>query len=368
MLQTAAPPPMSFLADARVPLEIRVSLVGNMRPSTEAWGSLMRAAAARPRDALRENLEERLLASLASDSSTRLVLPSSFPAWRTDATPLWRYLWAASLLRAGRANEALPFTTVPITLAQDSLLFHEAANLAARIHLTRGDYAAAASTRGLDQWTRRYIVRVLTPDSIVPQMAAVRDAAVSREARLLLATRAAQTGQWSDAALQVRTFDTKRAELYMRIGTLARDTATNAGLLRYATALAGAGGRLFSESSRYFYRGMMNREYTLNPKYDDDLRAMWDLPWSREYERTRMFRSLKQGSERLLALQAFTSYFDRRGVTAAQRSAAVRAADRTYRQLLDTDPSRNDSGYWADSLPQSVEARALRRAGRRPGA
>ena len=365
MLQTGATPPMTLLVDARVPLEVRASLVGNMRPSTAAWASLMRAASVRPRDALRENIEERLLASIASDSSAQIVLPASFPAWRATASPLWRYLWAASLLRAGQVNEALPFVTVPITQAQDSSLYAQSVNLTARIHLTRGDYVAAASTPGLDEWTRRYIVRVLTPDSIVPQVALVRDAAVSREARLLLAVRSAQAGRWSDAAAQVQSFDVARAALYTRIGTLARDTSSNAGLLRYANAVAGSSGKLFNESSRYFYRGMMNRDYALNPTYANDFRGPWDLPWSRDHERTRLFRSLREGSERLLALSAFASYFSRPGVTAVQRSAAVRQADRTYRLLLDTDPSRSDSGFWGDSLPRSAAAQAIRRAGRR---
>lgn len=365
MLLTGAPPPDAFLMDVRNPLELRASLVGNMRPSFEAWRSLMRAAAERPRDALRENLEERLLAAVASDTSAQIVLPATFPAWRANASPLWRYLWAASQLRAGRADAALPYTTLRVTPEQDSSLYTEAVNLTARIHLARGDYPSAASTRGLDDWTRRYIIRVLTPDSIVPQLVSAPDAMVSREAHVLLAMRAAQAGQWSDAAAQVRPFDAPRAALYTRIGALTRDTATNAGLLRYATALAGAGGRLFNESSRYFYRGMMNRDYALNPQYDEYSRGVWDLPWTRQYERTRMFRSLRDGSERLLALQAFATYVDRRDVTRAQRSAAVRLADRTYRQLLATDPSRNDSGYWADSLPPSAAARAIRRAGRR---
>jgi len=365
MLQTAVLPPMSFLTDTRVPLEVRVALVGNMRPSHEAWAALMRAASARPHDALRENLEERLLSSLASDSSPQLVLPASFPTWRANASPLWRYLWAASQLRSGRADAALPYTTLPVTPEQDSTLYFEAVNLTVRIHLARGDYPSAASTRGLDAWTRRYIIRVLTPDSIVSQLATTSDATVSREARLLLAVRSAQAGQWGEAAAQVRTFDAPRAALYTRIGTLARDTTTNAGLLRYATALAGAGGRLFTESSRYFYRGMMNRDYTLNPKYDENMRGVWDLPWSRAHERAQLFRSLREGSERMLALRAFASYFGRPGVTAAQRKAAVRVADRTYRQLLDTDPSRNDSGYWVDTLPASAEGRAIRMAGRR---
>jgi hypothetical protein len=365
MLQTAALPPMSFLTDARVPLEVRTALVGNMRPSPAAWAALMRAASERPRDALRENLEERLLSSLASDSSSQLVLPASFPAWRANASPLWRYLWAASQLRAGRADAALPYTMVAVTPQQDSSLYTAAVHLTARIHLTRGDYRSAALTRGLDAWTRRYIVRVLTPDSIVPQLATTSHATVSREARLLLAVRSAQAGQWSEAAAQVRMFDAPRAALYTRIGTLARDTTTNAGLLRYATALAGAGGRLFTESSRYFYRGMMNRDYTLNPKYDEDLRGVWDLPWTRAHERALLFRSLREGSERMLALRAFASYFERSGVTATQRQGAVRVADRAYRQLLDTDPSRNDSGFWVDSLPASAEGRAIRKAGRR---
>lgn len=364
MLQTLALPPASMLVDETVPLELRVSLLGNMRPSRAAWEALMQLAQARPRDALRTNLEERLLASLASDSDATLTLPRSFPAWRADASPLWRYLWAASLLRAGRAADALPFTVTTISAAQDSVLHRDAVDLTARIHLARHDYVRAVSVPELDEWTRRYLIRVLVPDSIVPQAAAVRDGAVSREAHLVLAMRAAQAGRWADAARLVHSVDAPRAARYLRIGTLVRDTSTNAGLLRFAMALSGLEGQLFSERSRYFYRGMMSRHYALDPRYAD-LRPVWDLPWSRGHERSRLFASLREGSELLLSLKAFASYFVRPGVTPTERRAAVRVADRAYRQLLDTDPSRNDSGYWADSLPRSAEARAIRQAGRR---
>ncbi|MDZ7629927.1 MAG: hypothetical protein U5K74_00880 [Gemmatimonadaceae bacterium] len=109
----------------------------------------------------------------------------------------------------------------------------------------------------------------------------------------------------------------------------------------------------------------MNRDYTLYPRWSGDSSAVWDLPWTREHERGRMFDYLRSGSERYLALQVYASYFRRAGVTASQRRGAVQAADRAYRALLATDPSRSDSGYWADSLPVSAEARAIRGAGRR---
>ena len=81
----------------------------------------------------------------------------------------------------------------------------------------------------------------------------------------MLAAQAAQAGRWSEAAAQVRAFDAPRAALYTRIGTLASDTVSNAGLLRFATALTGIGGRMLGDTSRYFYRGMMSRDYALNP-------------------------------------------------------------------------------------------------------
>ncbi len=77
-----------------------------------------------------------------------------------------------------------------------------------------------------------------------------------------------------------------------------------------------------------------------------------------------MYAYLKSGSERYLALRAYASYFGRPGVTVTQRRVAVRDADRAYRGLLDTDPSRPGEGFWADSLPRSVEAQVIRRAGR----
>ncbi|MDZ7629926.1 MAG: hypothetical protein U5K74_00875 [Gemmatimonadaceae bacterium] len=229
----------------RVPLEVRVALVGNVRPSPQAWDVLMQAAATRPRDAQRENFEERLLAMLASDSVPPRALPATFPAWRASATPLWRYLWAVNMLRAGRADAALPYTATPIAAGADSVLARDAAMLASRIHLTRLDWAAAAATPGIDEWTRRYIVRVLAPDTAVVRMRGLADRAVAREARLVLATAAARAGRWNDAASEVRDIDPRRAAQYTRLGTLARDTMTNAGLQRFAAALSAAGGQVF---------------------------------------------------------------------------------------------------------------------------
>lgn len=365
MLLAGLAAPAALLADDRVPIEVRASLVGNVHPSRAAWETLMRAAEANRSAPWSENLEERLLAMLASDTTAaRITLPAGMPAWRATASPFWRHMWAASMLRAGKLEDAVVFTRTPVTLAQDSLLAPESANLAARIHMTRGDWPAAAATPVLDQWTRRYIIRVLAPDSVVPMIARSANAEVSREAKVVLAARAAQAGRWSDAAALVQPFDAPRAARYAKLGTLARDTTSTAGLLRFATSLSAMGGTVFHEQSRYAYRGMMNRDYALYPRFAEDSAVVWDLPWTRQHERARMMSSLREGSERWLALKVFRSYFARPGLAAAERRAAVRVADRTYRALLDTDPSRNDSGFWVDSLPVSAEARAIRAAGR----
>lgn len=361
LLVTGMLPSPATLTDATVPAEIRASLVGNLRPSREAWVALMVMSTEQRSAAWSVNLQERLLATLATDSVTVSQLPRGFPAWRATATPLWRYLWAVNVLRAGRAADAAVFTTMPITLRQDSSLAPQGAMLAARIHMVRREWTRAVQVPLLDEWTRRYMLRVLAPDSVATMLASVQDRAVARDARLVLATRAAQLGQWDSAAVQVRGFDAARAARYARIAALARDTASNAGLQRFAQALSALNGQLFYESTRYFYRGMVYRDFELAP---ERARDVWDLPWTRAEERRRMYAYLKSGSERYLALRAYASYFGRPGVTVTQRRVAVRDADRAYRGLLDTDPSRPGEGFWADSLPRSVEAQVIRRAGR----
>ncbi|MBC7841368.1 MAG: hypothetical protein H7099_03620 [Gemmatimonadaceae bacterium] len=364
LLVTGMLPPETMLTDARVPVEIRASLVGNLRPSRGTWEALMQAASQQRSAAWSENLEERLLASLATDSVASPTLPRGFPAWRATATPLWRYLWAVNMVRGNRIDEAAVFTTVPITLRQDSTLARDAAMLSARIHMLRKQWSAAVQVPLLDEWTRRYVLRVLAPDTVATALASVTDKVIAREARLVVATRAGQDGRWNDAAAQVRTIDAPRAARYTRIAALARDTISNAGLQRYAQALAASNGQLFYEATRYFYRGMMHRNWDLSPERNAE---PWDLPWTRAEEQRWLYSYLRGSSERYLALRAYASYFNRPGVTAAQRRAAVRDADRAYRGLLDTDPSRSTEGFWADSLPQSVEAKAIRRAGRSDG-
>jgi hypothetical protein len=361
LLLTGMLPPESILSDERVPVIVRASLVGNLHPSAVTWATLLRSAESQRAAAWSENLEERLLASRAADSTATGPLPDGFPEWRPTATPLWRYLWAVNMVRARRYDDAAVFATTPVTLRADSILAGDAAMLTARIHLLRERWSAAVQVPRLDEWTRRYILRVLAPDSVAGALLTSTDRSVVREARLVLATRAAQRGQWDVAAAQVRPVDGARAARYARIGVLSRDTASNAGLQRFAAALASSNGQIFYEATRYFYRGMMWRNWELSPEREADA---WDLPWTRADERLRLYAYLRGGSERFLALRAYASYFSRPGVTPAQRRAAVREADRAYRGLLDTDPSRSDAGFWADSLPPSPEARAIRRAGR----
>ena len=362
MLVAGMLPPETILTDVRVPVEIRASLVGNLRPTRDAWIALMQMASQQRAAAWSTNLEERLLASLATDSLAASPLPRGFPVWRASATPLWRYLWAVNMLRAGRADDAVVFTTVRTPERQDSSLAGEAAMLSARIHMVRGEWSKAVQVPLLDEWTRRYVLRVLAPDSVAVTLASSKSKTIAREARLVLATRAAQLGHWDDAAAQVRSVDVARAARYARIATLSRDTMSNAGLQRFAQALAASNGQMFYEATRYFYRGMLYRDYALSPERASDA---WDLPWTRADERRRMYTYFRTASERWLALRAYASYFARPGVTAVQRRAAVRDADRAYRGLLDTDPSRSGEGFWADSLPRSAEGRAIRRAGRK---
>ena len=186
--------PERLLTDACVPVEVRVSLVGNLHPSRDVWQAMMHLAESHRDAPWSENLEERLLATLAADSLPRVRLPQGYPAWRSTASPLWRYMWATNMLHAGQLDDAVKFTAVRITLKQDSLLAPDAAMLTARIHMARGDWVAAATTAGIDVWTRRYIVRTLAPDSLMPRITAVADAAVAREAQLVLAVRSAPRG------------------------------------------------------------------------------------------------------------------------------------------------------------------------------
>ncbi len=354
--------PDRLLTDGTVPGELRAALVGNLRPSADAWQSLLHLATANRAAPWAEGLEERLMATLASDSAAARALPQGFPAWRESASPFWRYMWAVNMVRANRLDDAVKFARRPVTQQSDSLLYVDAAMLSARIHMLRGDWRAAMEVPNVDLWTRRYMLRVLAPESVAASLLSSRDAAVVSEARLVLATRAAGSGKWDEAAAMVRPSDAPRATRYARIAALARDTATNAGLQRFAQALGSYNGQVFYEATRYFYRGMMYRDYALAPGQEAE---PWDLPWSRSDERRRMYAYLRGGSERLMALKAYASYFGRPGVTAAQRRVAVRDADRAYRGLLDTDPSRSGEGFWGDSLPKSTEAQAIRRAGRR---
>jgi hypothetical protein len=362
MLLTGMTAPDRLLTDARVPVELRVALVGNLTPRNGDVSTLFRLASANRQATWADNLEERVMATFARDWQAPRTLPAAFPAWRASASPFWKYMWAASMLRAGRLNDAVRIAHAPITLAQDSILAKEGAMLTARIHMMRGDWPSALQVPLVDVWTRRYMLRVLAPDSVASALVTSRDPMVAKEARLVVATRASQAGRWDEAAAIVRPSDAARAARYARLGALSLDTASSAGLSRFAKAIADSHGALFYEATRYFYRGMQGRDYALTQPAEG--RDEWELPWAPTDERRRMHAYFRSSAERYLALRMYASLLSRPDLTAAQRKAAVREADAMYRGLQRTDSSRPDDGYWADSLPQMPEVRVIRRAGR----
>jgi hypothetical protein len=370
LLLTGVVAPAGILTDNSVPIDIRVSLVGNLRPNAMEWDALMRHAIREPRAPWSENLQERLFASAATDTALSAIPPLRFPTYRPSASLLWRYLYAANMMRAGELDRALPFATSFTSAPTDSVLSADAAALASRIHLQRGDWRSALAVRELDPWTRRYLLRVLAPDSVIATLPQHPDRWLAAEARLVLANRAALGGRWRDAATLVQPVDAARAARYTRLGILAADSGSVAGLLRFARALEASHGKLFFEARRYFHRGIVSRDWALSPPTATGESPaptdMWDLPWSRADERRRMYAYFRNSAERYLALQTCARALQRTELSAADRRAAVRDANVSYRGLLATDPSRQGDGYWGDSLAVLPASAVIRRAGRGP--
>jgi hypothetical protein len=361
LLLTGTKVPTGVLVDTRVPQEIRASLVGNVRPTQAEWNALMQLSVQESRAPWSENLQERLLAELATDLLAPRTLPSTFPAWRPSASLLWRYLYATNALRAGQVARAMPFVTTLAWQPSDTALSVSAAMLATRIHLQRGEWIAALKVRGVDEWTKRYLLRALAPDSVADRLAVGSDPLLAREARLVLANRAAQAGRWSEAATVLQASDAARAARYRTLGGLSVDTSSNGGLLRFARGAAAAQGKVFFESRRYFHRGLVSREWAISAARGED---PWELPWSRADERRRLYAYFKRSAEPYLALRLYASYLNRPGLSASERRTAVREANGVYRGLLRIDPSRTGDGFWGDSLAGMPEAAVLRRAGR----
>ena len=90
----------------------------------------------------------------------------------------------------------------------------------------------------------------------------------------------------------------------------------------------------------------------------------WDMPWTRADEQHWLYSF----SEAARSDFSRCARMRRTAIVPASRPrSAVREAVRSYRGVLDSDPSRSTEGFWTDSLPQSVEAKAIRRAGRSGG-
>jgi len=354
-------PPEGTLTDVRVPAEIRASLIGTLVPSKAEWGALWQLAQQRSSRRFGANLELRLLAATALDSTMADgTLPRDFPAYRPEAELAWRQLWATSQLRAGHGREALRLAEPAHTDTTGI-----SGRILARAHLQQRHFAAAALAPGLVPEARRYLLQVIVADSVLDAVRASADTGAQRDAALALSARRAARGDWGGGAAVLADIDPRRAARFRAAAVLAADTSIT-GTVAFARWLTQQKRTLLvaAEEDILWYRSV-NWQRRRRPQDTEAAaqRGETDLPWTVAEEQPRIEAHFRATFEDWYALQLYRTYFARTTRQTPGRMAVVRDADAAYRRLVDYGTV--DGLFWRDVLPTSPEAVAIRQAGRR---
>lgn len=344
----------SIADDPRVDVPLRLTL--RVPRDRQVWCDQWRATEASPEKAWALAQQEQMLYRLGEESPAD-SLPECFPSRAEVRSPFWGRARLAVLLKHHREAEAK---------AQAALLGagEDVAPVVARFAIREGRWVDAALTPALDSAAVLYLIRVLAPRAAVERLTTEKPRWIREDAALTLAIERAAVGDWAGGAAMLKRVGSGRAERWLRIGTMARDTS-RAGRLAMARLLVRDQGRIFYPRDVYWYRSVGGRLAGLegrlaNPEHRPPLSA--DSVEIIREERERIRTHLFQSTEAYLALRLYGMVLGQSTKTTPGRTTVVAEADRVYRRLIDW--SNGTTMFWAKELINGPEARAIRRAGR----
>jgi hypothetical protein len=338
--------------DPRLDDALRTALVSWASLAPAAWTSWWRYSERMGSPAMRASMQERLLNRLLENETGAqpIELPPAFPADANGPTRLYRELRMLALMHADSFSLALAQSeTIPL----DSTSAPVRANLLLRARR----WSDALALPFIDPWAKRYLVRLLAPDSVLDHASRGSTSLLTNEARLALAHRARRAGGWM-AGVSVGTLPAEKASLWRTAASMESDTS-RAGTLRFARWLAARDGQLFLPRDKWWFRSLSWRLNVLSDTTDGRQYLRGAIEPAAEKEQ---IESLLLASEHFLALQAYARWLERAPSGPATRTV-VREADRLYNGLVNYDPGNSE--FWRDHLERVGVGPAIRRAGRR---
>jgi hypothetical protein len=316
--------------------ELTTALVTQDSLDAARFPILWRRARAAPPGVTRTNLEERLLAWAAQNTSPG-KLPPSFPIDAEEPTPLWGKLRAIALLKAeqwDRAREQL-------ALLPPS---DERTRLSGYLLVRTGHPEAAAALPGVDPRARQYLIGALLTDAQVDSLAKSDDAKIRAMAEFEAAVRRARHDQWGEVVGLVDKSRADRAALFRS----AKDVALGKGAdrdLAWARFLDAHAGELFSDGDPGFYRAVSDREEKLP---------------SGARERTQIRDMLMRSTERWLALESYTRWLLAHPHAPDARDV-LDEADRVFNRLINFGGA--DTFFWGRTAKGTSTIADLLRVG-----
>ena len=344
--------------DPRLDWPLRAALVPEVRVTPEQWNAYWQATESHAGEPWAIAMQERLLWRATKLAESTRSLPSRFPQRPAAPTPLWAKLRLLALLEAGTLDGA----TAQADSTDDSE--GDVGAIRVRIHLLRHDWGKALADSRAGDASTAYLVRVLAPQPVVDSLAASVASPLATDARLTIAGRRAAAGDWAGASRSVPAPDPDKARRWARTATLAADTSRS-GRLAFARWMRDQHGRLFFGAETSWLRGLNWRFYALDRDTTDrsarppalDRR----LPWTAADERAKIDAHLRSTTELYYSLRAYAQWLDGATRSTPGLVAVVREADQVYNRLVNWD--ERNSRFWSAALPQSPEARSIRRAG-----
>jgi hypothetical protein len=355
LVQQSAMP--DSLDDPRLPWELRTALLPHVSVTPAQWTSYWRASELHQHEPWAIALQERLLWKAIDLAERSRALPLAFPARPRAPTQLWAKLRLLGLLQAG---------DIPGALAQADSTADSVADvrpIRVRLHLMQRDWGRALGQAPAGDPSTAYLVRVLSPATVLDSLAASPSSPFVADARLTIAAGLAARGDWARAGTFVPRTDSDRTRLWARAAVLAADTS-RAGQLAFARWMRDRRGRLFFGESTFWLRGLNWRRGALTPGTSGRTTTpMLDprLPWTAAEERDRIATHLRSTTELYYSLRVYAQWLDGATGRTPGLAAVVREADQVYNRLVSWDGG--NSPFWSEYLTSSPEARSIRGAG-----
>lgn len=334
-----------------------------LRPSwkltNQQWDILWQRSLEHPADHANRTLQERLLL-VSAHMPVKEPLPRLFPKVAAVPSVLWGKLRLVSLLAHNQIRDAVAQAKL-LEKENDPAIVH----YVTRAYYLSGTHAEALSFQKVRTESQAYIVKVGLNDA---ELDAVRKSkgVYAYDAAMTLALKLASARNWSKGAALIRPFDKKKADRWMELDRLSRDTSSG-GKFAYAKALADSKKPVFFAKDSSLSRSLKFRWEELDriespppngPQNYDGYRPT--NPVTPE-EKSRLISLLFDFDQNFLALQAYAEYLKVADPKSSNSKKAIAEADRLFNHLLNWDYANTQ--VYTSRLNKDPAVAEIRKAG-----